>query len=357
MKKLDRYVARRFFSFFLLAMLAAVAIYLVVDPIENLDDFLDKGVSKQDILRYYLFYTPYIIYLVYPVAVLLGTMFSMGGLSGNNELLAMSASGVPLYRHLVNLALIGLMLSGFMFWWGESLVPEMNRQRLDIWRLQVKKRMDWRVTEQGHVYLQEGPERVIHMDLYQPRIMTGHGVDMYEYDGSRIEKRYYAKKLVWFENRWVMHDVLVRDFSGKTERIENLDRLPLDLEVLPEDLVEMRLDPEEMGLEELKRFVERLEQAGGHVHRWVVDIHTKVANPFAGFIIILFGVPVSAVRRRSGFVFGVTISLLVAFIYFGFQQIGKVLGYKEVLDPWLGAWLANIVFGLVGLILLIRTPK
>ncbi len=353
----DRYVARRFFQFFLLATIAALSIYLVVDPIENLDKFLDKGVPKSEILRYYILYIPYILYLVYPVAMLLATMFCIGGLTSSNELLAMTASGIPLHRHLLHLAFIGLILSVGAYYFGETLVPYTNKERLAIWRSQVRGKVDWRLLDQGQVYLQTGKNEVLHLDLYQPKSLTGRGIDFYRLEENRIVERVSAKSMLWNGSAWVFQDALKRTFNNGNEQAESTKRLKMALSIKPEDLVELKVEPEEMGLKELQAFTERIKMTGGRTHRWVVDIHSKVALPFAGFIIVLFGVPVSAVRRRSGAIFGVTISLLISFLYFGMMQVGKVLGYKEILEPWLAAWIGNFIFLVIGLVLYIRAPK
>ncbi|MBZ0264556.1 LPS export ABC transporter permease LptG [bacterium] len=357
MQKIDIYVAKRFFFFFFLATLAALAIYLVVDPIENLDNFLDRGVSKQEIFRYYVLYVPYIIYLTFPVAILLATMFCIGGLTSSNELLAMTASGIPLTRHLVWLLVIGAVLSGTTLWFGETLVPSANRERMEIWRQQVKNRQDWRLTEQGRIYLQDGPNKILHLDLYQPKSQTGYGIDYYFYKDNRIIRRYTAQQMTWNGDQWVLHDVVIRDFLDENEKIIRESRFKIGLAVEPDDMVELKIEPEEMGMADLQRFVDRMRSTGGNPTRWIVDIHSKVALPLAGVIIVLFGVPVSAVRRRSGMVFGITISLLIAFIYFGLMQIGKVLGYKEILPPWLAAWFGNIIFLFLGSFLFSRAPK
>ncbi|HEB83853.1 MAG TPA: LPS export ABC transporter permease LptG, partial [Bacteroidetes bacterium] len=355
--RLDRYIARRFFQFFFFSLFAALAIYLVVDPIENLDKFLDKGVPKVEIFHYYLLYIPYILYVTFPVAVLLATMFCIGGLTNSNELMAMTASGVPLYRHLVSLGLIGLMLSAFAFWWGESVVPETNHQRLSIWRSKVQLKRDWRITEQGQVYLQDGPDRVLHLDVYQPKTKVGYGVDLFRFRAARVRERISARQMSWDGSGWVLKDAVIRTFSPEGERIRELDRTRIELDIRPEDMIELKVEPEEMGMTDLRAFVERLRKTGGRVNRWQVDIHSKVALPFAGFIIILFAVPVSAVRQRSGVIFGITLSLLISFIYFALMQTGKVLGYKEILPPLLAAWLGNLVFAALGLTLLVRVPK
>jgi lipopolysaccharide export system permease protein len=83
----------------------------------------------------------------------------------------------------------------------------------------------------------------------------------------------------------------------------------------------------------------------------------KLSQPFATVIIVLFGVPFAATRRRGGLVLGFGLSLLVCFVYFGFMQIGKILGYHGTIEPLVAAWAGNATFGLLGAILIIRVPK
>lgn len=357
MKLIDKYVINRFFKYFFFALLAALVIYLVVDPIENLDDFMEKGVPKREIVRYYVLFIPYIIYLTFPVAVLLATMFAIGSLTSSNELLAMTASGVSLYRHLGWLLLFGFLLSSGIFWLGETVVIIGNQERMAIWRQQVRKRGDWRLMEQGQVYLEESHNRILHMDRYQPRTKTGFGVDLFTIDNGRIRERLTARQMNWNGDTWVFHDIVKRKFVNEQEFLSRTERLDVPLQLIPEDMIELKVEPEEMGITDLRKFVERIRMTGGVATQWIVDVHSKVAMPMAGVIIILFGVPISAVRRRSGLIFGVTVSLLIAFIYFGLMQTGKVLGYKEILNPFIAAWLGNIVFLVLGVFLLIRVPK
>ncbi|MCB2211174.1 LPS export ABC transporter permease LptG [bacterium] len=354
---LDRYVAKRFLTFFFFAVLASLAIYLIIDPIENLDKFLDKDVPWSEIGRYYLLYVPFIVYQIYPVAMLLGTMFCIGGLTTTNELMAMTASGIPLRRHLMLLTTMAFVLSAFMFWWGETIVPDMNRERLKIWREQVRMQEDWRLTNQGQVYLQDQPGRVLHLDLYQPAKETGYGVDLYEFEAGAIQLRINARSMSWKNDHWVLHNVVVRTFGPEGEQVSEEEQRSIELNVIPSDMVELQVEPEEMSMEELIRFAERIESTGGTATRWRVDIYSKVALPFAGVIIVLFGVPVSAVRRRSGVIFGVMISLLISFIFFGIMQMGKVFGYKEMIDPFLASWMGNILFFFIGIFLYYRAPR
>ena len=84
---LSRYMLRQFFSLFIFCLLSVIFIFLIVDLIENLDQFLDRNVPWKIILQYYLYFIPYIVVLTMPVATLLATVFSIGGMARTKWLL------------------------------------------------------------------------------------------------------------------------------------------------------------------------------------------------------------------------------------------------------------------------------
>ena len=91
----------------------------------------------------------------------------------------------------------------------------------------------------------------------------------------------------------------------------------LDLHFTPDDLKRVHIAPEEMSYTDLKSLVTRLQAGGNRAGKWIVDLAFKIAQPFATVIIVLFGVPFAATRRRGGLVLGFGLSLLVCFVYFG----------------------------------------
>ena len=92
MRILDRYVAVRFIAALTFANLVLLSIYILANLVENLDKFLDSHATLDQVFRYYLNFVPQIIVIMQPIAILLATLFSLGTLSKNNELMAMRAN-------------------------------------------------------------------------------------------------------------------------------------------------------------------------------------------------------------------------------------------------------------------------
>ena len=108
MRKLSVYILKEFLSFLVYSLLAFTVISILVDLVENIDSFIDRGTGILLIILYYVFDLPFIIVLTFPVSMLLATMFSLGRLGGDNEITAMKASGISLYRILFPLYLFFL---------------------------------------------------------------------------------------------------------------------------------------------------------------------------------------------------------------------------------------------------------
>ena len=126
---LDRYVARRFLIALGFALLVLMVIFLIVHIVENIDFYIDAGATFGQVVRLYINFVPDTVMKVLPFAILLGTLFSVGGLSRTNELVAMRAAGISLIRMALPLL-------------GEAMyVPEIRANGAEL-RLTVEERGD-----------------------------------------------------------------------------------------------------------------------------------------------------------------------------------------------------------------------
>jgi len=96
--QIDRYVVNRFTRVLIVSLISFIAIYIVVDLIDHLDDFLRDALGFTSIARYYVNYIPYIVVLTLPIGMLLSTLFVIGEMGSSNELVALKAAGISIYR-------------------------------------------------------------------------------------------------------------------------------------------------------------------------------------------------------------------------------------------------------------------
>ena len=369
MKILDRYVIWRYVKNLLWATIAATVIFQVFDSIENLDKFLDHHPSVWSILYYYWLYIPYIVYLVFPVSALLATLFTIGGLTMSNELVAIKVSGIPFARILGMLVSVTVISAVGVYYLGETVVPETSRIRLNIERYDLRGMPRENRAKHGRIYVQIGEGKQLFINHYKPQTREAFDIKLTEVHKGKILRQLEAYKMVWRNEIWHIHDAIERVFkvdslksekSGEVDFKVNWHRIEsykISGEGLhPDEFEKVQTKPEEMNGKDLQEFINRIKKTGSETvsqtRKWETELHSKYAQPLAAVIIVLFGAPIAAVKRRGGATLSFGISLFVCFLYFGLIQIGKILGEKGTFDPWFSAWVSNMIFGLVGLVLL-----
>ena len=368
MTRLDRYVSRQFVKTIIFAILAFSLIFILVDMIENLDDFIDQNVGTHIVLLYYVYFLPRIFSLMVPVAVLLAALFVVGRLSNSNEMTIIKCAGVSLYRFMVPLLAIGLLVSAAMLYFDGWLVPRINAERLNLEREHLKKHLEMR--GRYNLFFQDSDNRIISLDYYDEPGATARRVTMQQFaedDPTIMLRRIDAARMVWKDSlgQWMMYKGLQREFSRDTtlpvqqrETVRSFDSLQLGtLALTPEIIIRMQQKPEEMELGDFHDYIDRQRLAGSDIARLLVDYHGKIAFPFASLIVVFFGVPFASVKRRSGLAVQFGISIFLLFIYLVSQKLSQIFGYNGNIHPILAAWFPNLLFFAAGLVAMIRVQK
>ncbi len=361
MKKLDTYILKQFILTTLFGLITFMAIFVIIDLMENLDDFLDNNVTNDIIIQYYIAFLPEIIKLMTPVAVLLGSLFTTGKLATNNELTAMKAGGMSLYRYMLPIMAVTILISGASVYFNGWIVPYANQHKFSIERKFLHKSLG--SSARTNIYLQDGQKRIVYIAFFDGTSNMGTRASIQEFTTSSllsISQRWDGLQLLWdsTDQRWTMRNGQYRVTKFKGERVEKFDSYTFsDLTFTPKDIIKKVEKPEEMNYTELGEFIKRQQSSGNNAARWLVDYHSKVAFPFASVIVVLFGIPFSFAKRRGGIAIQVGISAAVVFIYMVFMKISGVFGYNGDLDPLLTAWMANIIFFTAGVINMLRVNK
>jgi len=358
MRLLDRYVARRFINNTLFSLLAFICIFIIVDLIEHLSDFIDKHVPVITVAAYYFYFLPFIIVLTMPIAMLLASMFAMGQLSRYNELSAMQSSGISLYRIVAPLLAIGILISVGVFFFGEHVMTVGNQRKAEINQLYIQRLPKNLPSRLANLYLQESANRRVFIGFFNAKSGSASKVSIQTYDGIFVVKRLDAAEMQWLGDRWELLNGYEREFRPDGEVARKFETLTLnDLSFTPQVLATVQKAPEEMSYAELEQFILEVARNGGDPARWKADLYLKISFPLANFIIVMFGAPLAAGRARSGGAVGVGLSLIICFLYFGAVKTGQSMGQNGTLNPVIAAWGANVIFLIAGLVVLIKARK
>jgi lipopolysaccharide export system permease protein len=355
----DRYVLGDFWRNIAVALIAFAAIYITVDINEEISTYIDNHARIVDVTLYYLFKIPWILVLIMPVAILLATVFSLGKLSRQNELTAFISSGTSLIRVASPILVSALMMSFAVMVLGEFGVPEATRHSQKIKRVSIEKQKDQGDTRwRDNIHYQGEGGRTYYAERYDLMLKAFTNVIVHEYTGASLRRRIDAKKAFWDGSRWVFVDGAIREFTGETEKITTFDKLAVrELPERPEDFEKEDIEPEEMNFRQLRMYIDRMVRSGSPVDKYLVDLYFKFSFPLTNFIFAVIGAALASAKRKPSMATGFGLTLLISFTYFGVLRIGQALGHSNVIPPLFGAWVGNLIFVVIGGVLLYRANK
>ena len=347
MKIIDKYLIKQFLQTIFFGLIAFTLLFVVIDMMENLDDFIDQSVSFDIVLHYYLVFSPDIIKLMTPVAVLFSALFTVGKASNLSELTAIKASGISMYRFMVPFLVTTFFISMLSVYFSGYIVPMANKTKLNIQLNYLKKGF---VSASGNIFFQDSPTRIVSIAYFDNSNNQANRVGIQEFekdDLTHMILRIDAVKMNYdsLNQTWIAYNGIERTFNLKEESAKYFSKHELNyLKFKPSDLMTKQQKPEEMNLGDLSESIKSQEKAGLDPTNTLIEYYSRFSFPMASLVVVLFGLPLSANKRRGGLAVQVGINILVTFIYLVFMQISLAFGKNGVLNPLITAWFANLVF-------------
>lgn len=353
MKLLYRYVGMQFLRTFVLLVLGLPLLFVITDLTDHLDRYVDRGLSAGTVALSYVYQLPLFVLYAFPIAALVATVFTIGGMTSHMEVSAAKAAGISFYRIIAPILVLAVLLSGVALALGE-VVPVTIRKRAEIMGEHAHRATALRT----NFVFQTERNGVLSVRRLDPGMGEMHEVVMERRTSSRAPGVHgFASAARWSESEgWKLERGYLRVLpqDGEERAFSFASARVLDLRETPEELLAEPQEPDEMRYSEMSRFIEAIERSGGNARELLVERAQKIALPVAVFVIVLFGAPLSTSSQRGGAAFGVGISLIVTLVYLLLFRVGKAMGASGALDPVLAAWMPNALFFVAGLVLLAR---
>lgn len=358
MKIIDRYLIKQFLLTIIFGLLAFTLIFVVIDMMENLDDFIDQNVQLTIILNYYLVFIPEIIKLITPVAVLFAALFTAGKAANLSEITAIKASGVSLFRFMLPFLITTLFVALLSIYFAGYVVPHANTVKVNLERKYLNRGF---VFMGSNIFFKDSPTKIVNIAYFDNTQNQAHRVSIQEFDIANptvMISRVDANTMTYDSTtrNWVVENGAKRFFSISKESASYFNQLTIsDLNFHPEDLASKQQKPEEMNLDELKKLINSQMREGTDPKSTLIEYYSRFSFSMASIVVVLFGIPLAATkRRRGGLAVQIGINILVTFVYLVFMKISQAFGKNGALDPMLTAWFANLVFLIAALINLPR---
>jgi LPS export ABC transporter permease LptF/LPS export ABC transporter permease LptG len=359
----DRYLGREFLTFLGYGLALAAIIVIVGDLMTTFDRFVRLKPPLWYILEHFLYRTPTFVYQGLHIVVLMSTILLFLNLSRSNELTALKAGGISLYR--VSLPVFGLALlvtlSALAF--QEMLLPVLNQKGTEVDETKIKKRTLPHLQKRSQIWFRgrEGvarESRIYHIDLLEPASREMSGVSILEMAPDfGVTRRWDARGMRWREldQSWELRDGILREFDpGQADRIQPFRELVVTLPERMDDFAQIPKAPDVMNFIELQAYIHRLQDSGHRVGKYLVDLYSKLSYPFAHLIMALVGIPFALQSPRGGRVIGIALCLALGLGYFLVHSAAVALARADLLPPIVAAWSANVLFASLGLFLYLR---
>jgi lipopolysaccharide export system permease protein len=359
MSIIERYVLKQFLRYAIICLGVSIFIYVVINLFDNLGKFLAKNASALDIMIYYLYLTPSYAILLIPVASMIAVFLVFGIMSKNREMLVLKTSGLSINRLFYLLLATGVVIavSTFIFQetvgvWAQTRLIEHEQKRInrrprreDIWR-----RNFFYYGENNWIYS---------IQKFDGRIRTMDEIVLWQISKDNKIKQRIDASYARYDSIWVFENATVRQFDTLGKEIVakyGILKMP-GLREKPADFMKKIKPPEEMNFLQIASFVKKRQRAGQDVSKEKVELNYRFSYPIITLVLMLITLPISLVLRRGGIAVGLGISIGLSFLFWGFIQSSRAYGVAGMLNPVLAAWLPNIVFGILGIVLILKTPR
>jgi LPS export ABC transporter permease LptF/LPS export ABC transporter permease LptG len=354
---LDRYIIRKFVFIFALIFSALISISIIVTFFERIDNVYAHDKSLSLFFGYIWSRVPEFASVILPVAALTATLLTLGILMKFNEVTAMKACGISVYRIFLPVLFMSLLVSLFSFYLQERVLPSSNNRAGEIWnRINDLPARSYSYLNR-HWLLSRTKNRIYQYDFFDPGPSAFSRLSIFDIDPETwtIRRRIFCEKAFLTGEELRLVDGWARSF-------------PRDLPVSFEERPEMSLssvepksyflqewkEPSQMTYPELRGYLSEIREMGFDATRFEVDMNAKISFPFVSLIMTLLGIPFAFSMGKKGTLVGIGLSIVIAMVYWGAIGVSRSLGYVHFMAPFLAAWAPNLIFGLIGTYLVFR---
>jgi LPS export ABC transporter permease LptG/LPS export ABC transporter permease LptF len=363
---LDEYVVREFLFMFLLVESGFVLLLIVFTFFDLVGDILRNHISLTTVGDYLVNLIPSMIYQIAPLAVLIAVLVVFGVLNRNSEIVAMKATGISLYRLVIPIVSIAHLLAAGLFLFDQYYLPQANRKQEALRNtIKGKPPQTYLHPEQKWIFGQPHagePGRIYYYEFFDPDKAEFANLSVFEFDPSNFEltRRIFASRAVWNPGAetWQFANGWQRDIDGASVtayRDFNAATFP-EIHEAPDYFTKEDRQAQEMNFGQLEGYIRDLRQSGFDTMRLRVELWHKLAYPLVAVVMAVLAIPFALSMGRRGSLTGIALAISIALAYFVVDGIFSALGYVNYLPATVAACSADLLFGLVGGYLLLRTP-
>ena len=352
--RIDRYVFRELFIPFGLALMALMMILLTQQLLRLAELFISKGVSIATVGKIFAHLLPAFLVIALPISVLIATIIAFSRLTADNEITALKASGMNLFRlsrpvHLLTLGVFTLTL--FLSVWAQpwinqslkSLAQEVIQQEFS---LGMQTGVFNKPFSHMMIYIDEMPEpgHLKGIIIYDSRESSQPVLTVAE-EGLILDDP--ASDLIGF--RLLRGSQHREDVESDRYQWINFDRYEFKINLAAAIPRGTELPGGSSRIRDLKKRLAKSETLTQTDLSALQEHYQTTAFPFSSLIFGLIGIPLGLVMKRGGQMGGLALGISIALLYYILMIVADFLASSGRLHPIISAWFPNAVTGMLAL--------
>jgi lipopolysaccharide export system permease protein len=361
MKIIDKYLIRQYAVAAVVCLTGFTILQLIVDAVVHIDNFINAKTPFNLVLEYYTALVVVSLQYITPISLMLATLYTLWRMGRHNELIALRTSGISLRRMILPFIIIGVLATIMLCVIAETAGATSMRRIKEITSAKFQQ-VPPALWYNLHFYF--GATRRLwnigKMDPLHPEKIFNVRVTQFRSDGSKMAE-YIAERAEWNNNDgWRFYSGTGRKFyenempTPEKEEYGPEGYLMQNFTEKPKDfLIERQLEYATAS-DIIRYLVNQPYLSRNKRNEMLYRLYSRFTLPMAAVIVTFFAFPVGVMNRRSSAISGVFLAIIFFFAFYSLTHIGTVLVFRFNVSPWFGAWLPNLVFFLIGLIMVQR---
>lgn len=353
-KILDLFILKKFLSTFFFAIIILAVIACVIDYSQKVDYFVERKVPTGEIAFYFVNFVPHITALLFPLFIFIATIFFTSKMAYRTEIIAMLSGGVSFQRlmrpYVAGSILLGIVSLVANHW----VVPNANK---NITEFHINYIWPKKVSTDNNVHLRLNPHTYVYIEGYNYFDGFGRKLSVETVEGTLLKEKIMADRAYYdsLKKEWRLVNAIVRKNDGLKESLQTFQELKMPFPFTPADLDDDNRVKETMTTPELIRYTEREKQRGREsVNYFLIELHRRSAQPFAGFILTIIGACIASRKVRGGSGLHLALGIILSALYMLLLQFSQTFSTNAGLSPLIAAWIPNALFSVVAILLFRR---
>jgi LPS export ABC transporter permease LptF len=374
--RVDWYFLKELVPFFLVGFAFFNLIFIINKLLEMMDMLIVKRVDAPTVALLFISMLPFIFAITIPISVLVAVLMAFGRMSSDSEIIALLSSGMS-YRSMIKVPIIaGLVVSLFMIWFNDKILPAGNYIFKKTYREIVMKKPFSQLQEHRFVTIDD---RVFGIGRIDQKDGTLYDVIIYERDKTTDEMTVtVARRGRWLESQKIRNDKnevfqvmrlqlengTVQNYEGaegeeRQFHARSFERMIVTLSTRVTEDIDVERSARELPLKELSQRIRSARKSGrlARENDLRVEYHKKFAIPFAALAFILVGMGLALLPKKTGVGYGLGMSLAIIFVYYLLLTVGESYGKSGVIHPVAAIWFTDVLLAASGIWILTRISR